>query len=289
MTLNDGYAYETRIERGRPSVLDFLSSEFQHSTRETWSERLAAGELELDGQTISEDQRLTAGQRLIWHRPPWTEEPVPLHFEVLYEDADLLAVGKPSGLPTMPGGGFLKHTLLALVRQGWPEASPLHRLGRGTSGVVLFSLKAAAAGALLADWREHRIQKLYIALAAGIAAQDRYDIRVPIGPVPHAKLREVHAASLAGKPAHSLATVLERQSESTRFQVEIFTGRPHQIRIHLASIGHPLIGDPLYAPGGSPLPDALPGDLGYLLHAHTLGFTHPRTGERLTLSARVPF
>ncbi len=288
MTLNHGYAYTSHIQRGGVGVLEYLCAEFRHSGREVWAARLAAGEIELDGQTLWADQPLRAGQTLIWHRPPWTEEAVPLDFETVYEDADLLAVAKPSGLPTMPGGGFLEHTLLTLVRREWPTASPLHRLGRGTSGLVLFALNLVTASALLRDWREHRIQKSYRALAAGVAGQDTYDIRTPIGPVTHSKLGQISAASPSGKPAHSQAEVLERRAASTLFGVQIMTGRPHQIRIHLASVGLPLLGDPLYIAGGHACPDGLPGDLGYLLHAHRLELVHPATGQRLEVQATPP-
>ncbi|WP_135229714.1 RluA family pseudouridine synthase [Deinococcus fonticola] len=288
MTLNDGYAYTSHIQRGGVNVLDFLSGEFRHSSREVWAARLATGEIELDGRSLRANVRLRAGQQLVWHRPPWREETVPLSFEVLFEDADLLAVSKPAGLPTVPGGGFLNHTLLSAVRGRWPTASPLHRLGRGTSGLVLCSLTSRAGAALLADWRAQRVQKVYLALASGVAAQDVFEIRTPIGPVPHAKLGEVFAASPAGKAARSVARVLERRQDSTLFEVEIFTGRPHQIRIHLASIGQPLVGDPLYVPGGSPLPEALPGDVGYHLHAWKLTFTHPASGKAMTLTAPPP-
>ena len=293
MTLNEGYAYSTRIQRPGKSVLAFLGDHFRHSTLETWRERLRAGELSLNGRVLEGDQPMQPGDLLVWNRPPWPEEDVPLRFEVIYQDDDLLAVNKPSGLPTIPAGGFLKHTLLTLVRERWPSASPLHRLGRGTSGLVLFSLKAEAGAALLADWRGQRVRKIYRALASGLAERDEYDIHLAIGPVPHAKLGEVFAASPHGKAAHSRARVLERRAgtgstASTLFEVEIFTGRPHQIRIHLAGIGHPLRGDPLYAPGGFALPEALPGDLGYHLHAWHLAFTHPRTGAKLTLTAPPP-
>ncbi|WP_291426349.1 RluA family pseudouridine synthase [Deinococcus sp.] len=288
MTLNHGHAYTSHIQRGGVGLLEYLCAEFRHSGREVWAARLAAGEIVLDGQRLWGDQRLRAGQTLIWHRPPWAEEDVPLHFEVIYEDADLLAVAKPAGLPTMPGGGFLERTLLTLVRRQWPAASPLHRLGRGTSGLVLFALNPVTASALLRDWREHRVHKVYRALAAGVAGQESYDIRTLIGPVTHSKLGQIFAASPGGKPAHSQAEVLERRADSTLFGVQIMTGRPHQIRIHLASVGLPLLGDPLYAAGGHARPDGLPGDLGYLLHAHRLELTHPGTGKRLELQAAPP-
>lgn len=291
-TLNDGYAYAERIgPRGAGmGVLAYLAGRYGHSTWEEWQGRLERGEVMLDGVTAQGPEVLRAGQTLTWHRPPWPEDAVPLHFEVLYEDAELLAVSKPPGLPTVPAGGFLKHTLLTLVRQQWPEASPLHRLGRGTSGLVLFSRTAGARAALSRDWREGRVQKTYRALAQGVAGQDEYKITTPIGPVPHPRLGEVYAASAEGKPSQSLARVLERRDGQTLFEVDIRTGRPHQIRIHLAAAGHPLVGDPLYGVGGLPLADlpGLPGDGGYLLHARRLGFRHPVTGERMSLEAPPP-
>ncbi|CAM3977491.1 RluA family pseudouridine synthase [Deinococcus marmoris] len=291
-TLNDGYAYAERIgPRGAGlSVLAYLAGRYEHSTQQEWQERLARGEVVLDGVTAQGSEILRTGQRLIWHRPPWPEDAVPLHFEVLYEDTELLAVCKPSGLPTIPAGGFLKHTLLTLVRERWPEASPLHRLGRGTSGLVLFSRTAQAGAALSRDWREGRVQKTYRALGQGVAAQDEYEITTPIGPVPHPQLGDVYAASPNGKPSHSTARVLERRSDCTLFDVDIHTGRPHQIRIHLASIGQPLVGDPLYGAGGLPLPHlpGLPGDGGYMLHAHRLGFVHPLSGQQMAVEAEPP-
>ncbi|OLV19275.1 RluA family pseudouridine synthase [Deinococcus marmoris] len=291
-TLNDGYAYAERIgPRGAGlSVLAYLAGRYEHSTPQEWQGRLERGEVVLDGVTAQGSEILRTGQSLIWHRPPWPEDAVPLHFDVLYEDTELLAVCKPSGLPTVPAGGFLNHTLFTLVRERWPEASPLHRLGRATSGLVLFSRTAQAGAALSRDWREGRVQKIYRALAQGLAGRDEYEITTPIGPVPHPRLGDVYAASAGGKPSHSTARVLERRSACTLFEVDIHTGRPHQIRIHLASIGHPLVGDPLYGAGGLPLADlpGLPGDGGYLLHAHRLGLVHPVTGQEMVLTAPPP-
>ncbi|MDO4263604.1 MAG: RluA family pseudouridine synthase [Deinococcus sp.] len=290
MTLNNGYSYRERVrpQAAGLSVLEYYARFYPHSDRAVWEARLAAGEVELNGGRASGGESLRPGDRLTWHRPPWAEEVVPLHFSVIHEDAHLLAVHKPSGLPTLPAGGFLDHTLLALLRRQWPTATPLHRLGRGTSGLVLCSLTREAGATLSADWREGRVAKRYRALSAGVAAQDEYDITAPIGPVDHPRLGQIYAASPAGKPSRSRARVLERRAGSTLLQVDIETGRPHQIRIHLASVGLPLLGDPLYLPGGGARPDALPGDLGYRLHAQQLEFWHPLSGERFCLSAPVP-
>jgi 23S rRNA pseudouridine1911/1915/1917 synthase len=166
----------------------------------------------------------------------------------------------------------------------------MHRLGRGTSGIVLFARTAEAAASVQTAWREHRVEKRYRALGAGVAAADAFDITVPIGPVPHPWLGSIFAAAPGGKRSLSRASVLERRPEATLFQVDIETGRPHQIRIHLAWAGHPLVGDPLYGPGGVPREGivALPGDLGYWLHAQRLAFTHPFTGRPLVIQAPPP-
>ena len=198
---------------------------------------------------------------------------------MLYEDDDLLSVAKPSGLPTLPAGGFLDHTLLRLVRKSRPEASPIHRLGRGTSGVVLFARTARAGSNICAAWRRNEVVKIYRGLAAGCPAEDNFTIEVPIGPVPHPKIGTVNAACPDGKFALSRVSVLERRGATSLLEIRIETGRPHQIRIHLAFAGFPLVGDPLYAAGGAINDsEALPGDIGYLLHAQRLCFCHPATG-----------
>ena len=130
----------------------------------------------------------------------WPE--VPLHFEIVHEDASLLAVNKPSGLPSEPAGGFLENTLLALVRARDPAWTPVHRLGRGTSGLVLFARGGPARSALTAALRERRVEKVYRALAGGSLIEP-VTVEVPIGPVAHPKLGELFAASAEGRPARS--------------------------------------------------------------------------------------
>ncbi|MCM2255671.1 MAG: RluA family pseudouridine synthase [Vicinamibacteria bacterium] len=289
--LNSGFTYVERVgpgDAGR-TLLEHLVRRHTHSDVSTWMARVAAGEVDVDGAAARPDTPLRAGQRVTWRRPPWVEPAVPLEFAVVFEDAHLLAIDKPSGLPSVPAGGFLEHTALHLVRRTHPAAAPLHRLGRGTSGLLLFALSDRARRALAADWRTGRVRKVYRALAQGSPDRDEWSIDAPIGPIEHPRLGHVHARSAAGRPALSHVRVLERRADATLVEVRIETGRPHQIRIHLATSGHPLVGDPLYAAGGGLRKEpALPGAGGYLLHAHQLTFDHPDTRTRLELEARPP-
>lgn len=290
--LNNGFAYSERIgPRGDGvPVLEYLAERYTHSSLAVWKAHLDEGLVRLDDRAATAGDLLRQGQLLVWRRPPWEEPEVPLAFAVLYRDGDLLAVAKPSGLPTMPAGGYLEHTLLALVRRHYPEASAAHRLGRGTSGLVLFTRNREASAALLAAWRDHRVGKVYRALVQGRPAQDTFTCETPIGPVAHPTLGTVFAASPAGKHALSHVRVLERREGCSLVEVSIETGRPHQIRIHMATCGHPLLGDPLFAPGGGWAGDglALPGDEGYHLHALRLSLLHPRTGLPLRLECAAP-
>lgn len=290
--LNQGYAYTTVILRKYhgQTLLSHLASLYPHSTPQAWQEKLNNGEVTLNGITATGNESVTAGQTLVWRRPPWIEPDSPQHFEVLFEDPHLLAVNKPSGMPTLPGGGFMENTLLRLVQKRAPGANPVHRLGRGTSGIVLFAKTTHAASSLFANWNTPKIQKLYLALAQNGAQHDTYEILTPIGLVPHPRIGSVWAAHPDGKPSKSLANVISRTTGTTTFEVSLYSGRPHQIRIHLASIGHPLVGDPLYGFTGRPLEylPGLPGDGGYLLHAQFLKFHHPITGEQISLEAALP-
>ena len=290
MPLNHGYRYRQVLgpEAVGHTVLSYLARHFTHSREDEWQDRIAAGEVLLDDRVANGQEPLRAGTALVWNRPGWVEEETPQTYGVIFRDEHLLVVDKPSGLPTIPGGGFYQNTLLSLVQSECPEARPLHRLGRATSGLVLFALTPQVAATLSRNWPQ--VRKQYQALSCGVASQETYDIQVPIGPQAHPRLGQVHAASATGKPARSIARVLQRRATTTVFEVDLLTGRPHQIRIHLASIGHPLEGDPLYATGGLPRLDqpGLPGDAGYWLHAQRVVFEHPVTGERLDLTAPLP-
>ncbi|PWZ55926.1 RNA pseudouridine synthase 5 [Zea mays] len=235
----------------------------------------------VDGEVVTDpDMTLGDGSKLVYHRFPWQEPFAPYLLEVLYEDDDMVALNKPSGLQVLPKGLFQQRTVLAQLQlKDWKMASscrfkrkdvqshpvPVHRLGRGTSGLLLCA-KTKVAKVRLASYfaegainaakkrdksefsEERKISKFYRALVTGILDDDEVVVTQPIGLVHYPGVAEgLYAACSSGKPAMSKVCVLERLAHQnhTLVQVEIHSGRPHQIRIHLAYIGHPLVGKSL--------------------------------------------
>src|ERR1043165_3241223 len=134
--LNQGHAYTSVItsnHHGR-TLLSHLAKLYPHSPPQAWQQKLNNREVTINGVTATGSESLTSGQTVVWNRPPWIEPDTPQHFEVLFDDPHLLAVNKPSGLPTLPGAGFMESTLLRLVQKQIPNATPVHRLGRATTG-----------------------------------------------------------------------------------------------------------------------------------------------------------
>lgn len=297
---NQGWVYRDQVDRCHAglTLLDYYSQRYRHTSPAEWQTRIELGQIRLNGQPALPTIRLQAGQQLTYHRPPWPEPEVPLKFETIYSDADLLIISKPAGLPVLPGGGFLEHTLLWQLQQQYPQETPIpiHRLGRGTSGLMILAISGLAKSALSQQMRDHHIRKTYRTLVGGGDMPDRFTIDHPIGKIPHPELGYVYGATPTGRFAHSKCQVLKRTDDSTLLAVTILTGRPHQIRIHLAAAGYPLLGDPLYTKGGIPrsfgtTPTdkvAVPGDCGYHLHAYHLAFTHPRTGDPIEFTSPPP-
>lgn len=290
--LNRGYSYREQLSdrAGGRTLLEYLSQRYPHSSEVEWRRHIAQGRVLLNGETAASTHSLSAGQSLVWNRPPWEEPSAPRGAALLYRDPHLLGVAKPQGLPTMPGGGFLEQTLLSRIRKLDRAAAPLHRLGRGTSGVVLFARNALAQNHMMQAWQRGEVQRIYRGLVRGQFPTGSSSLRFPIGRVPHALLGTVHAVHPQGKTASSVVRLLERRDGASLVEIEIETGRTHQIRIHLAAAGYPLEGDPLYPPGGVPSPTTrtLPGELGYLLHAHQVSFAHPRSGATITVECHPP-
>jgi 23S rRNA pseudouridine1911/1915/1917 synthase len=291
--MNRGWIYREKVDRRGAglTVLQYYSQRYQHSSEIEWQERIERGAVSVDGQKVKIDTVLELGQELAYDRPPWQEPEVPLNFDILHEDKDLFVIAKPSGLPVLAGGGFLEHTLIWQLQQRYPETTPLpiHRLGRGTSGLMLLARSSSARANLSQQMRDRRIAKIYRALIGGGNFPDTLTITDTIGKIPYPSLGYIYGATTEGLEATSDCRVLRRDQETTLLEVAILTGRPHQIRIHLAAAGYPLIGDPLYIKGGIPrlidptistkLPT--PSDCGYYLHAYSLSFDHPATGERM--------
>jgi 23S rRNA pseudouridine1911/1915/1917 synthase len=299
---NRGYDYPDVI-----SPLDellpvafFYALHYSQSTEAEWRKKIEAGQVELNGRTAAAGDVLMRGDHLVYHRPPWEEPDAPREFVTLYQDDDVLALGKPSGLPVLPGGFFLENTLLHRVRERYGDGcSPLHRLGRGTSGAILFTRNRPAARFLATAMFERRILKVYLALASGTDMPDAFTVDAPIGPVPHTLPPTVNAyrPGPGGRPSTSHIRVLRRLPDGSAsvLQVIIPTGRPHQIRIHLAFAGFPLVGDPLYKIGGLPraagVDDEIattPGATGYLLHSWKIRFPHPSRAEEVEVVSPPP-
>jgi 23S rRNA pseudouridine1911/1915/1917 synthase len=230
---------------------------------------------------------------------------------IVFDDGDLLVLNKPSGLPVLPAGGFLKHTLLTQL-EGWASMGvissagglprPVHRLGRFTSGLLVCARRAESRAWLSAQLRESTeaaqpsgevigsspqdCRKIYRALTQPLRVDweigETRAVTTPIGRRSHPLLGQVWCAVAPNDPSALISAsffkLLERRLETCLFEVAIATGRPHQIRIHAAAIGVPLLGDPLYHAGCVVNPLALPGDGGYLLHALSIHLNQGRDG-----------
>lgn len=254
-------------------------------------------------------QRVRLGQRLIIERPAPREPAVVLDYAVLHEDADLLVLDKPAGLPVHPSASYHRHTLTHLLRtrlgegHGWELA---HRIDRETSGVLVLGRRGGSGRDLKRAFLGRAVHKVYWAIVHGeLGAPRRID--VPLGPALGSRIRVKmgpRTLEQGGLPSLTevwpLATGAFQGELVTLIGAAPFTGRQHQIRVHLAEIGHPVVGDKLYgvdeerfiavAEGRRSLDD-LGRELGLLrhaLHARALTLDHPRSGERLTFTAPWP-
>ncbi len=228
------------------------------------------------------DEFMTAGSVLSGPSPP--EPPVALHV-----DDACLALDKPSGLLCVPGRGPDKQDCLATRAQAWwPDALVVHRLDMATSGLWLMGRGLAMQRALGRAFESRRVDKRYVAVVAGrMRPPDTADgwgtIDLPLAADwPNRPLQKVDHA--AGRPSRTRWRILAQEGNTTRVELEPLTGRSHQLRVHLMSLGHPILGDTLYAP---PAVQALAPRL--LLHASALRLAHPATGEPLALESPAPF
>jgi 23S rRNA pseudouridine1911/1915/1917 synthase len=296
--LNQGFTYNNRIGANFEgmTVLDFYTKRYPLATQDEWDVRIRDGLVLLNDETTTPDTPIQRDQILTYKRPPWEEQDAPQNWTVLFEDEHMVAVNKPSGLQVLPGGLFLDNTLLSLARKVYPDIAPIHRLGRGTSGIVICARSDFGRSRLTNALRHGEFKKIYRTRVMGTDMPDTFEIHTPIGRIPYFEIDTLFAATPDGKPSETHCQIVHRDTTNNQslIHVHIITGRPHQIRIHLAAAGYPLVDDPLYTFGGGPrtiepgerLP--LPGDTGYHLHAHQITFPHPESEEIMTLTADLP-
>lgn len=283
----------------------FLARRLPQLSRSRLQALARLGHVTLDGVPARASQRLRAGQRARVEEPapvPARPRAEPIPLRVVYEDAELLVIDKPAGLVVHPGAGrdsgTLVNALLHHVRDlsgigGVERPGIVHRLDRGTSGLMVVAKADASHRALQAQFQDRRVLKEYLALVLGVPARGRGEITAGIGRDPvHRKRMSVRAPR--SREARSRYEVEEAFDGAALLRVRILTGRTHQVRVHLASLGHPVAGDAAYGgrrepPSRDPAARALLRSLARpALHAARLGFAHPASGALLRFESGLP-
>ena len=297
----------TYPEGNEPMRIDlFISSQLEGETRAAVQRLIDAGNVLVDGQEVRSSLKLKGGEQITVDVPdPVAVDPKPeaIPLEVLYEDHDLIVINKPAGMVVHPGPGNSSGTLVNALLAHCSDLSGIggelrpgivHRLDKGTTGVLVAAKNDRAHQGLSAQFHVHSVKRIYQALVFGNPAEDTGKIEGIIGRHPTERLRQSGKAR-SGKHAVTRWRARERYGRITLMELRLETGRTHQIRVHLTEAGWPLLGDPLYPDGGrvnnlaDPRLKKMIQSLGrQALHARTLGFIHPVTGEYLEFTAGMP-
>ena len=274
----------------------YLSSVNEQLSRSYIQKLLKSGLVLVDGKPVKASYQVDEGDVISLDIPEAVEpeiEPEDMDLDILYEDQDVILVNKPKGMVVHPAAGHYSHTLVnGLMHHCKDQLSGIngvmrpgivHRIDMDTTGVIIACKNDMAHNSIAAQLKEHSITRRYQAIVHGVLKDDAGTIEGPIGRHPTDR-KKMSINYNNGKSAVTHYKVLKRFRQYTHVECRLETGRTHQIRVHMASIGHPLLGDLVYGPGKCPIP----GLQGQTLHAGVLGFIHPRTGEYMEFTAPLP-
>ena len=274
--------------------IDRFLADSQDLTRSFLQKILKEGTVIVNGKSVKANYKLRKGDRIEFEIPEAVEpdiaaEDIPL--SILYEDADVLVVDKPKGMVVHPAAGHYSQTLVNAVMyhckgelsgiNGVLRPGIVHRIDRDTTGSIIICKNDMAHNEIARQLKEHSINRRYRAIVTGVLKDEEGTIEGAIGR--DKKDRKKMAITADGKPAVTHYKVLQRFKHYTYVECVLETGRTHQIRVHMASIGHPLLGDEVYGRKSDKYKCE-----GQCLHAMTLGFHHPRTGEYIEVNAPLP-
>ncbi len=286
------------LDRRAPRLDAYLAAAHPAISRSRWKQLIEAGHVALDGAPVLKPNTpLSPGATLSCVLP----EPAPvglvatdIPLDILYEDSDLVVLNKPAGLVVHPAPGHAADTLVnALLHHcsdlqgigGELRPGIVHRLDKDTSGVLVVAKNEQAVADLVAQFSSHAVQKEYLALVWGALKKSAGTVELPIGR--HPVHRQKMAVTEKGRPAVTHYETLAAGPLATLLRVRIETGRTHQIRVHLAHLGHPVVGDAVYGRARHGLPDGLSIPR-QMLHAHVLKIAHPRDARPLAFTAPPP-
>ena len=272
----------------------FLAESIDHLTRSALQKLISAGNVEIGGKAIAKSRVLKEGEDISVLIPDAVSldveaEDIPL--DIYYEDDDLLVVYKPKGMVVHPAPGNHNGTLVNALLwhckdslsgiNGVLRPGIVHRIDKDTSGLLLVAKNDFAHVHLAEQIKEHSLNRIYQTIVYGVNMEDEGDVDAPIGR--STKDRKKMAVIEGGRTAQTHYSVIKRYSGFTHVQCKLKTGRTHQIRVHMAYIGHPVAGDSVYGPK-----NVITQLGGQCLHAGTIGFIHPRTGEYMEFTAPLP-
>ena len=274
----------------------YLSSVNEQLSRSYIQKLLKSGLVLVDGKPVKASYQVDEGDVISLDIPEAVEpeiEPENMDLDILYEDQDVILVNKPKGMVVHPAAGHYSHTLVQGLMhhckdqlsgiKGVMRPGIVHRIDMDTTGVIIACKNDMAHNSIAAQLKEHSITRRYQAIVHGVLKDDAGTIEGPIGRHPTDR-KKMSINYNNGKSAVTHYKVLKRFRQYTHVECRLETGRTHQIRVHMASIGHPLLGDLVYGPGKCPIP----GLQGQTLHAGVLGFIHPRTREYMEFTAPLP-